>query len=172
MGTLLYEQSLETVNFFQQYGTSRNFPAHFIGKIQWSYHGRHCKMTLLITLLMSPIKNGWIKNYMIHCGANISLECRTVSPSVGLSIVPSIHLSIYPSIRPSVQNCQIMAKMYGQHKHLSKAHKVKPALTDLRILAILTTVKPRNNGFEGTKYSSLLQKSIIANTESKKMSRD
>ena len=47
-------------------------------------------------------ENGPIKNYMIHWGANISLECRTVSPSEGLSIGLSIHLPIYPSIRPSV----------------------------------------------------------------------
>ena len=47
-------------------------------------------------------ENGPIKNYMIHWGANISLERRTVSPSEGLSIGLSIHLPICPSIRPSV----------------------------------------------------------------------
>ena len=67
-------------------------------------------MMTLITLLMSPMKNGRIKNYMTHWGAKMSLECRTGSPSEGLSISLSIDLPIYPSIHPSISIHLEMAK--------------------------------------------------------------
>ena len=49
-----------------------------------------------------------------------------------------------------------MSEKYGQHEHSSKSHKVVPAITDLNICKSHNTVKPRYNGFEGTKHSSLL----------------
>ena len=65
-----------------------------------------------------------------------------------------------------------MSEKYGEHNRLSKSQSKTRNNGSQNSGNSQNTVKPHNNGFESTKHSSLLQKSIIANIESKRMSRD
>ena len=120
-------------------------------------------MILLITLLMSPMKNGPIKNYMIHWGANIFLECRTVSPSEILSICLSIHPSVHQYMFRNGQILEKMSEKYGEHNYLSKSRKVESAITDLRIVANLTIRhKDSQKSVTGANlFSSIFTSSVV-----------